>query len=132
MFIFQWQRNNISFCYVIYRIIIAVTFFTAFVLSIVDLDNINKPAMLRAKWLIYLTNWHYTCCTFQSVLSAFMVTRMYRQVRQHGGKFKSLTIIRHRHTCQRIYVTHYNMTFKLQNTCSRHLSIIQCAMCYGH
>lgn len=88
LFILQWQRNNISLCYVIYRIIIAVTFFTAFVLSIVDLDNINKSAVLRAKWLIYLTNWHYTCCTFQSMLSAFMVTRMYRQVRHHGGKFK--------------------------------------------
>ncbi|GLV39931.1 uncharacterized protein CBL_10827 [Carabus blaptoides fortunei] len=90
----QWQRTNICLNYVIYRIAIALTFFTAFVLSIIDLDNIYKSAALRAKWLIYLTNWHYTVCTLQSVLSACMVTRMYRQVRQNG-EYMQMTFVNH-------------------------------------
>lgn len=68
--IFQWQQvENFCLVYVTYRWIIALIFLTTLILSIMDLQNPNTD---RRKWIIYLTHWGYTTCTFQAILAALL------------------------------------------------------------
>lgn len=63
----QWQcTNDISRIYYIYRWAILGFFLPTWLISVQSEDN--------AKWLIYLTNWGYTLCTVQSILSVIMIT----------------------------------------------------------
>lgn len=43
-------------------------------MSIVDLAHINQSPADRARWLIYLTNWGFTVCTIQAMLSTSMLS----------------------------------------------------------
>lgn len=68
----QWQRTNgISLFYFILRWSILIFFLTTWLISIIQAEvNTNS----NARWLIYLTNWGYTICTTQSLLSVIMIT----------------------------------------------------------
>lgn len=71
----QWQKESKpSVTYLIYRWIIALIFLITIILSIIDLKNVDASNEYRAKWLIYLTNWGYTMCTFQALLAAILLS----------------------------------------------------------
>lgn len=71
----QWQRDKTkaNVKYLIYRIIVALLFFSTWILSMFDLKKTDADAAFYAKWLIYLTNWGYTSCTVQAVVAAGML-----------------------------------------------------------
>ncbi|EFA11216.1 protein rolling stone [Tribolium castaneum] len=71
----QWQREpKPSVVYLVYRWIVALFFFITFVLSIWDFKHPDADSSFKAKWLIYLTNWGYTTCTLQSLISAIILS----------------------------------------------------------
>ncbi|KAL3289683.1 hypothetical protein HHI36_023087 [Cryptolaemus montrouzieri] len=73
LFTCQWQHSSSpSTWYSIYRWLIAIYFFTSWLLSILIVKK--KTDGYQVKWLIYLTNWGYTACTFQALLAAFMLS----------------------------------------------------------
>lgn len=69
----QWQsQKEPSVRYLAYRWIVAFFFFTTWVISIVDVTDAYPGC--KTKWLIYVTNWGYTTCTFQSLISAIILS----------------------------------------------------------
>ncbi|XP_044765497.1 protein rolling stone-like [Coccinella septempunctata] len=69
----QWQHKNTpSIWYLLYRWLVVIYFITTWLLSILIVKT--KTDSYQLKWLIYLTHWGYTTCTFQALLAAFMLT----------------------------------------------------------
>lgn len=70
----QWQRQRTKpkIWYLIYRWIVALYFLVTWLLSILIVKQ--KTDGFQAKWLIYLTNWGYTMCTFQALLAATILS----------------------------------------------------------
>ncbi|KAB0801075.1 hypothetical protein PPYR_05429 [Photinus pyralis] len=74
----QWQTSSKpTLLYLIYKWAITIFFIVSWVVSIIDIPHLNEPNFNHAKWLIYLTNWGFTMCTIQSLLSTTMVTICY-------------------------------------------------------
>ncbi|KAK5639066.1 hypothetical protein RI129_011558 [Pyrocoelia pectoralis] len=83
----QWQTSSQpSLLYLIYKWAITIFFIVSWVISIIDIPHLNEPNFNHAKWLIYLTNWGFTMCMIQSILSTAMVTVCYSIARQDSGK----------------------------------------------
>lgn len=59
-------------------------FVSVWIMSIVDEKNLDKEAIFRVKWLIYLTNWGFTICMIQAILATAMCMASYRA--SGGGK----------------------------------------------
>ncbi|XP_044266020.1 protein rolling stone-like [Tribolium madens] len=71
----QWQKEQKpSVMYLVYRWIIGVFFFTTFLISVCVVKHPDADLSFKAKWLIYLTNWGYTICTLQSLISAMALS----------------------------------------------------------
>lgn len=88
-FFLQWQRaNGISLIYFAIRWSILVFFLTTWLVSLIQ-SEVNTDS--NARWLIYLTNWGYTLCTTQSVLSVIMVTSALLTEKRKGAKEDYLT-----------------------------------------
>lgn len=83
----QWQKDDTpSLVYLTYKWITTLFFIATWTLSIIDISHLNDPAVNRAKWLIYLTNWGFTACTIQSVLCTAMLTICYLDARSRGSE----------------------------------------------
>lgn len=94
----QWQqKSSPSIWYLIYRWLVVIYFITTWLLSVLLVKT--KTDDYQLKWLIYLTNWGYTTCTFQALLAAFMLTGyILAHRKQHYASFKDGSFI-----CYRIY-----------------------------
>lgn len=92
----QWQTSSQpSLLYLIYKWAITIFFIVSWVISIIDIPNLNEPNFNHAKWLIYLTNWGFTMCMIQSILSTAMVTVCYSIAQQDSetSKFQDHKIL---------------------------------------
>lgn len=65
----QWDRNNPSVSFTFYRVGLFILYFVSWIFT-----YLNQPPLGKAKWPIYLTNWGFTLCVVQSLLSSIMVT----------------------------------------------------------
>lgn len=85
----QWQRTNgISLIYFAVRWSILVFFVTTWLISLIQAE-LNTES--NARWLIYLTNWGYTLCTAQAILSVIMITSALLSERRSCTKEDYLT-----------------------------------------
>lgn len=92
----QWQTSSQpSLLYLIYKWAITIFFIVGWVISIIDIPHLNEPNFSNAKWLIYLTNWGFTMCMIQSILSTAMVTVCYSIAQQDSetSKFQDHKIL---------------------------------------
>lgn len=83
----QWQfEKKPSLFYLIYRWLIMSFFVSVWITSIIDEKNLDKEAIFRVKWLIYLTNWGFTICMLQAIMATAMCMASYTSSK--GGKNK--------------------------------------------
>lgn len=69
----QWQsQKEPSVTYLTYRWIVALFFFTTWIIALLDLRNYYSEC--KAKWFIYFTNWGYTACAFESLIDAIILS----------------------------------------------------------
>lgn len=71
--------------YLFVRLCFVVFFLTTWLISVIDAEHIDCPESYRAKWLIYLTNWGYTVCTLQALLSVVMLISTLLTESKKGG-----------------------------------------------
>ncbi|XP_066248383.1 protein rolling stone-like [Euwallacea similis] len=66
----QWQydRTSPSIVYASYRVSIFIIFFVSWIFT-----YLKEPPAGKPRWPIYLTNWGFTFCLIQSLLSSLMV-----------------------------------------------------------
>lgn len=81
----QWQLGEASTLYLLYRWLVAVVFVCGILASWIDLGRNPRRGQTTShylKWPIYLTNWGFTLCTLQAILSTVHVTKHYAKVRR--------------------------------------------------
>lgn len=72
--IFQWQQTAYTSIYYLFvRLCFIVYFLTTWLIAVIDAEHLDRPESYRAKWMIYLTNWGYTICTLQALISVIML-----------------------------------------------------------
>ncbi|XP_065165988.1 protein rolling stone-like isoform X2 [Atheta coriaria] len=81
----QWQRKkDPNAFYLAYRVVITTYLVIAWILSMIDSDNLHEPYIFHLKWLIYLTNWGFTCCVLQALVCTIMLVARYAKMRRGG------------------------------------------------
>lgn len=96
----QWQENETSLLYTIYRIVNALYFLITLVISV-----LRYPSHSRLKWLIFLTDWGYVVNTFQALISSYLVIEM-NLFAEKTLKFPFPATLYHRKLCQIYWISH--------------------------
>ncbi|XP_030377658.1 protein rolling stone [Scaptodrosophila lebanonensis] len=102
----QWQKNELSFTYLLYRWVLALFFLGVHIICMI-------VQFCDGKFFIYMTNWGFGMCTITQIIAAIQVTRWHfdlqniRSLVQESGAKARMT------RSLKLYWLIYNMSLSL-------------------